>query len=304
MENSKFVFLILHYKVVEETIECIESILKFCDTPNFEIVVVDNFSNNKTSEILKEKYNNYSNIHIIISKENLGFANGNNMGYKYIKENLKADFIIILNNDTSLITTDFCNVIYNEYIESDFAVMGPRIILACNKINEYAYELPTIKQTKKIVAKYKRMYYFNKIHFTIVYALCEKIYNIFNNKILHRNRRKIDKSKRKEDVLVQGCCIVLSKKYIDKFDTAFDDRTFLYNEEELLYIRLKKNNLLSVFNPYLMIFHNESVAIKKTSKGMREKNMLVAKNRIKSGKILLLELQNIGQNELLERIQI
>lgn len=50
----KFSFVILHYlqKSVEDTIECIESILNNIDYNDYNIVVVDNGSKDRSGEIL------------------------------------------------------------------------------------------------------------------------------------------------------------------------------------------------------------------------------------------------------------
>lgn len=84
--------------------------------------------------------------------------------------------------------------------------------------------------------------------------------------------------------------MVFSSKYIEKFD-GIDDRTFLYCEEELLYIRIMKNNLVSVYNPEIIIFHNEDSATNSICKNRRKKELFVLKNLIKSNKILLKELK-------------
>jgi GT2 family glycosyltransferase len=66
--------------------------------PNFEILVVDNASPNKSPDIIKEMY---PEIQLIISEKNLGFAGGNNIALKQAR----GDYIL-LNNDTE-VKTDF-----------------------------------------------------------------------------------------------------------------------------------------------------------------------------------------------------
>ena len=115
MEN-KIVFLILHYITLEDTKKCVSSILeRYPNNENIEIVIVDNNSNNNSGKELVKLYNDNNRIHIILLDKNLGFARGNNEGFKYAKEKLKADFIIMINNDTYLIQNDFCKIIEEEY---------------------------------------------------------------------------------------------------------------------------------------------------------------------------------------------
>jgi GT2 family glycosyltransferase len=60
---------------------------------DFEVIVVDNCSTDRSTEYLSE---NFPWAKIIRNKENLGFAGGTNVG---IKE-AKGDYILTLNNDT------------------------------------------------------------------------------------------------------------------------------------------------------------------------------------------------------------
>ena len=96
-----FSFVILHYKTANDTIDCIESLLALerREGDTISVVVVDNASNNGSLEILKEKYAGIDGITFLENRENLGFAKGNNVGYRYARETLHADFIAVLNND-------------------------------------------------------------------------------------------------------------------------------------------------------------------------------------------------------------
>ena len=138
-KQYKFAFVILHYLTYEDTCNCVDSIEDHCKKFNYDIIIVDNGSNNTSGEKLLDKYKNNSKIKIIISKENIGFAKGNNLGFEYAKTNLNPDFIILANNDTMLINDYFCSEIIKEYNISNFAVLGPKIILKDNTINPIIY---------------------------------------------------------------------------------------------------------------------------------------------------------------------
>lgn len=96
----KIIFVILHYLTYEDTIECVESITNNINYKNYEIIIVDNASKNGSYEAIEDKFRYSEKIYIIKSNKNLGFAKGNNIGYKFAKNNLNADFIITINNDT------------------------------------------------------------------------------------------------------------------------------------------------------------------------------------------------------------
>jgi len=60
-----------------------------------EIIFVDNASSDGSVEWIKK---HYPRTKIILNKENVGFAEGNNIGYRYAK----GEFILFLNNDTKV----------------------------------------------------------------------------------------------------------------------------------------------------------------------------------------------------------
>ena len=71
-------FVVLHYKNIEETIKCINSILKFKE--KLSIVVIDNGSCDGSGQYLKKLYSD-TLVDFIILNEKKGFSEANNIGY-------------------------------------------------------------------------------------------------------------------------------------------------------------------------------------------------------------------------------
>ena len=112
-----YAFVILHYITTKDTIECINSIRDNVFVPCNDkkyIIVVDNGSPNSSFNELNTTFKENENILFIKSNENIGFARGNNLGFMYAKNNLKADFIIMANNDTIVSQKKFLTT--NRYI--------------------------------------------------------------------------------------------------------------------------------------------------------------------------------------------
>ena len=63
---------------------------------SFEIIFVDNASNDDSIEYLNNNYASLENLVIVKSEKNLGFAGGNNLGVS----KAKGEYIVLLNNDT------------------------------------------------------------------------------------------------------------------------------------------------------------------------------------------------------------
>lgn len=60
-----------------------------------QMIVIDNASNDGTLEYIRE---HFPEIHLIESKENLGFGRANNMGMRYALDN-DCDYVFLLNQD-------------------------------------------------------------------------------------------------------------------------------------------------------------------------------------------------------------
>jgi GT2 family glycosyltransferase len=282
----KYAFVILHYNVIQETLDCVKSILEKTHK-EVSIIIVDNASANGSGKTLAEHFAGNQNIKIILNKKNLGFANGNNEGIYYAKDVLKADFVIVLNNDTYLIQDDFLDVIEDEWNYSHFAVLGPKIYTFNGKNQN---PIPHKIENKAQVDYWIRHHKFGLIR---TYLCIDELWHNFKKfikKILNYKNSQVKQKEpldeiRQEDVALHGCCFVFSPKFFEFFK-GFDTRTFMYEEENILYNHVKNKKLLMVYNPKLKIFHAEKAATKSATKNFRKRKIFIYKEGIKSLKIL------------------
>ncbi|MDX1607676.1 MAG: glycosyltransferase family 2 protein [Candidatus Spechtbacterales bacterium] len=114
--------VMLNWNGIEETLESLES-LRSLRYPNYEVVLVDNGSDNNEGDKIKEVY---PEIHLIKNDKNLGFAEGCNIGMRHAIGK-GADYILLLNNDTS-VDPDFIDILA-DFSENNkkTAVVSPKI---------------------------------------------------------------------------------------------------------------------------------------------------------------------------------
>lgn len=272
-------FIILHYKNIKDTIECIESIKKIRTKERVSIIVVDNntLNDNEKSQILK-----YTND-LILNEENLGFANGNNVGCKYAIKKYKPDFLCVINNDTIINQKNFIDEIYNAYRNTEFDIMGPKIITnKGDSVNPfYAYEsLDEINNKIKYHNKLVKIY--GNFFLTFLLNMYVRIKRIFIKP------KKMENGKEsKLDVALHGCALIFSKKYYEKYNDVFFKETFLYHEEEFLNYRKNKDKLITYYDSNLEIFHKEGSSLNETFKNSnREKLIFRNKEIVKSLELL------------------
>lgn len=116
MNKYKIVAVILNYITWQDTIECVDSLLGMCYADH-EVVIVENGSKNESVEELERRYDGNKKVYIVKSDINLGFARGNNLGIKFAKEKLSADFVYVANSDTVISDKSLYSQIVEKYYE-------------------------------------------------------------------------------------------------------------------------------------------------------------------------------------------
>ena len=89
---KKVSVIILNYNGVEHIDECLSTVLKQT-YPHYDVIVVDSASSDLSVNYIQSKY---PDVILLPFKENLGYAQGNNIGI----EHTDGEYVAILNNDT------------------------------------------------------------------------------------------------------------------------------------------------------------------------------------------------------------
>ncbi|MDP4145742.1 MAG: glycosyltransferase [Bacillota bacterium] len=271
----KFSFVILHFKNLKDTIKCIQSIMETILYSNYNIVIVDNGSNDGSGEYLKKLYKDRNYINVIIKSENLGFAKGNNIGYKFAKYDLNADFICLLNNDIIIAQVNFIEKCIELYESKKYFVIGPDVISLVdnNHQNPHGLHVATKKSVMKTMIKCLIM----------LIATYLPFYNFLLKRLKNRKTIRSDHYMNEmEGVVLHGSCLVFSMKFIQISDGLFD-KTFMYGEEEILLYLCIKGNMKILYSPELFIYHNEGASTMHVLSGsINRKRRFYFRNKIKS----------------------
>ena len=124
--KNEIKILILNFNGRQFLEDCLNSIISI-NYDYYSITVIDNHSTDGSIEYIKE---NYSDISIVETKENLMFSGGYNYFFTHNRDDC---FYMILNNDTIVdkeILNNFINGI-NQYGEDN--IYGPKIMYVKDK---------------------------------------------------------------------------------------------------------------------------------------------------------------------------
>src|SRR5260221_8789697 len=107
--------------------DCLSSLTKL-KYKRFELIVVDNGSNDKSIEILERYRSRFKNLKLVKNNLNKGFVDANNQAEKISK----GEYVLLLNNDTK-VSADLLNLLVAR-MESDskIGVLQPKIYIMDN----------------------------------------------------------------------------------------------------------------------------------------------------------------------------
>jgi len=233
--------------------ECLDSVLE-SDYPNFEIIVVDNGSNDGSKEQLKKfqianykKQTNYK-IRIIFNNRNLYFTGGSNLGAKMAR----GEKLIFLNSDA---------VVDRKFIKELVSFAGSQ---------------------EKYLVQPKILFYSQKNTIDNAggrYTFFGFGYGIGRGEI---DCGQYDKDRRVD--YVNGTCFMIDKNFFWKLG-GFDERFRYFYEDVDLSLRAKRAGGQCWYQPKSVVYHKGGLSFKSGVSGhkilyysLRNRLLLLAKN--------------------------
>jgi len=223
-KNRNDSIIILNYNNYNVTKDCVSSIQQQYKN-EINIVIVDNGSSNNSFDELSQAYSNENNIYIIKTKKNNGFAIGNNIGIEKCRE-LGSEYCILANSDIIFLENSISLLFSSIRNLKDAVIVGPKIIDENRNV--------------WFSSKEKPLSWLEAVGF---------------NRFLRGKR--VDESKINSPIkvcTVSGCCFAIN---ISRFKSmgAFDQNTFLYNEENILGAQSKNAKYNIYLDPEPIVQH-------------------------------------------------
>jgi len=238
MKNRLVQIIILNYNSYNDTIKLVRN-LDHQQYINFGITVVDNSSTDNSIFHLTQAFLGRADIDLIVSKVNGGYAQGNNLGLK----SLLADspkFVVILNNDVVIEN----NHLLYQLVQTHTNLANPGLI-APVQVNE--------KGEIYHHSAWKYPGYFHDLLSSFWIYRKFSQFNLYsykgNNPII-----KVD--------LLPGSFLFGTYEFFKQID-FFDENTFLYLEERILFAKARIFGFQNYLITNLNYFHQSSSTIDK-----------------------------------------
>lgn len=239
MKNKKRVSIIItNYNSGSLLRNCLESMQKYSDLSNVEVIIVDNASQDN-SEILPNEL--MRNVTLIRNKKNLGFGAANNIGLK----KASGDYILLLNNDTIFIEDTISQCLnLSDKINTDF-ILGCQLLNTDKSVQPSIYKFPTLMLT---------------------FSFCFYLYLLFpRSKMLGKGHTYYKKKSDLDEVdVIMGSFMFLPRITAEKLN-GFDEDFFFYYEEFDLCKRLYNIGGKCFFTDTTSIIHLGGASAKNDS---------------------------------------
>ncbi len=230
--------ILVNYNSDKLTIACLDSLAEIKHTGfKHNIVVVDNAS--KVPFRLPKRHQNKV-VRLVRSESNLGFTGGNNMGIHYSIENFNSEYVVLLNNDTT-VDKNFLVELFN------YAEAHPKVGIA----------------TSKIYFSKGREYYlksYNKDQLGKVIWFAGGSIDWQNLLAFHRGVDEVDRGQFSRDDsfdFATGCAMMIKREVLEKVGTL-DKRYFLYMEDVDYSVRVKKAGYDLRLVPSSVVWHKNA----------------------------------------------
>lgn len=229
---EKIGIVILNYLNYRDTIECVDSIRQM----NYSIagiVIVDNGSYNESYNILSKIYKGDKKICVVHAGKNYGYAKGNNIGICIARKRFLADFVYVVNNDVVFKDPEYFEKLLCLY-DDKTGIIGSEIQLRDGSMQP---EYMAFISFPDVLNKYLRKWLVRKkkeIWLKGIPALNE------------RNKKQI----------LHGCGLLFTPNYF-KYYRGFYSKTFLYCEEDILFMMCQRRRLQQKYAKDTFIYHKE-----------------------------------------------
>ena len=212
---------------VDDLSRCVESIINLSTYDNYEIVIVENNSEMAEIRTYYEEISRHPRVQVVEYKGDFNYSKINNFGVQYAK----GEYLLLLNNDTEVITPDWMEELLMYAMRKDVGVVGAKLY----------YPDKTIQ------------------HAGIVIGLgAHRTAGHTHYRIPEANVGYMGRLCYAQDVTaVTGACMMVSKALYEELGGLDESFTVALNDVDFC-LRVREKGFLNIFTPFAELYHYES----------------------------------------------
>ena len=212
---------------VEDLSRCVESIINVSTYDNYEIVIVENNSETQEIHTYYEEISQHPLVRVVEYKGAFNYSKINNLGV----EHTTGDYVLLLNNDTQVITPNWIEEMLMYALRDDVGVVGAKLY----------YEDRTI-QHAGIVVGLGAHRTAGHTHYSIPEA------NVgYMGKLCYAQNVSA----------VTGACMMVKKSLYEELGGLDEEFAVALNDVDFC-LKVREKGLLNIFTPFAELYHFES----------------------------------------------
>lgn len=140
MSTSIVSAVVLNYRTPQEAVRCVEALLRQTIAHSLKIFVIDNHSCDDSIGVLRNRLRKYTNVHILESPRNVGYARGNTLAL----QRAQGDYILIINPDNTLELPGLERMVHAMEEDLTIGILAPRLLHEDGTIRDSYRTFPSV----------------------------------------------------------------------------------------------------------------------------------------------------------------
>lgn len=236
-EKVKLSIIIVNWNTRDLLAACLASVCAHPPQGRYELLVVDNASNDGSPALVRERF---PQVRLIVKEENVGFARGNNEALSLCR----GEFILLLNPDT--VVQPHSIELLVQFLEThpEAGAAGARLLNADGSLQTSCYPAP------KLSRELWRLF-----HMDLFYPYGEYQMNKWPTDLA----REVD--------VMMGAALMFRRSVLEEVG-FFDGRYFMYSEEVDLCYRVRQAGWRLYWVPRSRVIHYKGQSTKQVAGDM------------------------------------
>lgn len=268
---QKVALVVLNYKSYELTSRLIDSLVEYCrDEFTPTVIIVDNGGEFSDFELFKKQICRHETVdfEFVHSPENLGFANGMNLGIAKAKE---VGCLNIVCSNSDIVFSEgfkFSELLSLASNNPSIGAIGIRITGEDGSPQNPMYGLETPVKFSKQKYIIKKVIFGSLIGRYAYYLRGVWVRYIQSNRTVNTLQSQVVCDKSRRVYCLHGAFFMLTESYFNYYE-GLDKNTFLYTEELILAERMRIKKLEPYYYCGLNVVHSSGASTKIENSGSR-----------------------------------
>lgn len=245
--------IVISYNTRKMTLACLKSIFQQTRDISFEVIVLDNNSQDNSAEEIAAAF---PQVKLLALKENLGFAGGNNLAAREVS----GEFLLLINPDTVVLDGAIQKLVRFAKANPAAGIWGGRTLFGDKTLNPAScWRKPSVWE---------------------IFCRSFMLASFFPNSFLFNTGSYggWDRSTVRQVDVVSGCFFLLKRELWEKLN-GFSSEFFMYGEEADLCLRAHRIGAKPMVTPEATIIHyggaSEKILADKMVKLLRAKRLIM-----------------------------